>query len=69
MIEGVKKGAVHFQFRWFSMATGPTSKNTVGPAPALHKHFGLKVQVCALLAGPALADSFFFLICFAVRVF
>jgi len=34
MIKGVKNGAVHFDFRW---QQAPRFKNTVSPAPALHK--------------------------------
>jgi len=31
---------------WFSFATGPTLKKTVGPAPALHKQLRWKMSAC-----------------------
>jgi len=39
MVEGVKKRAVHFEFRWKKASR---LKNTLSPAPALHTQLRLK---------------------------
>jgi len=41
MIEGVKKHAVHFDFRWKRISR---LKITLGPAQALHKQLRLKLS-------------------------
>ena len=43
MIEGVKKQQFIFIFDGFRCQRAPSLRSAVGPIPALHKHFQLKV--------------------------
>jgi len=43
MIEDVEKQQFIFIFDGFRCQDAPSLKSAVGPAPALHKHFQLKV--------------------------